>query len=279
VEVILVHRIGITALLIPVIQMAFAEDVRSVQLGPFAYDLAIVIPQGEFREDAVLSKLGNFALQQQSRHKLSRMTIALSGSDLRYALPTEAPYVPGNYGRDWSAHRFVAQAWCVNGAASAMVKFGESVKYFQLLGKSDPSIIKIGERSVKLASFRISGGTGTDQLYSLESPTASQLVRFYAVAKPMLSLPEAERLLAVLRSSFSTEDVGVIVRPDSAFGENGGPVLDVFHPPYPDLSEEAYVATSYIVCLPEGRPSSKRGRLGAAVCKITKPGPLHSLFW
>ena len=249
------------------------EDVRRLQLGTFAYDLAVLVPRDEFREDLVLSKLKNFAEQQQSRHKLSRMTIAFRKPDLSYAVPTEVPYVPGNYGRDWSSRQFVAQVWCMNGKASALLKFGEDVKYFQLLGGADPRVIQLGERSVGLVSFRIDGGTRTDQIYSLESPTGAEVVTFYAVARPLLTLPEAERLLTVLRSSLNSQRVDVIVRPDAIFGPNGGPVLDVFHPPFPGLSKVTYMATSYVVCSPDRGFSSKKGRVTESTCRITKPSP------
>jgi hypothetical protein len=268
----LIHRTSFILPFFLVTGLLPAEDVQRLQLGTYAYDLATLFPKGEFREDRVLARLKNFVMQQESRHKLSRMTIAFRTSDLYYALPKDSDYIPNNYGRDLSAKQFVAQAWCLNGQASAMVKLGENVKYVQLLGDRDPRTIKVGERLVRPTSFLIGGGTRGDQLSSLESPKGAELVRFFAVARPMLSVLEAEQLLATLRSAVRSEQVAVIVRPDAIFSPNGGPYLDVFHPPFPDLSEEAYMATPYIVCLPESETARKKGAT-QRVCEVTKPTP------
>jgi len=250
------------------------EDVEFFNVSRSAYDLGIVLPRNQFNEAKLAARLSAFASSQTTRHTLSRLSIASSEIDLRAVIPGRSLGFenPSLASGKWNQDLFAAQVLCINGMASAYLKFGNSVKLVQLLGNRDPRNLVVSGHLVRLVSFSIiGGGGGFDQLTTRgeEAP-----VELYVEAKPLLSQSDTEQLTIQLLRDLKLEKVLVVVRSDSLFGDFGGPSFDIFHPPFLNVQEAIYRRTPYVSCIAR----MKAGKTEQS-CETTTPEQLRRSLW
>lgn len=222
--------------------------VRHFTETPVALDLGRVIPRGEFTESYLVWTMTRFATFQKDKHRLSRLALSFRDSDLaiEYGIGVEN-FNPADYNGVWNRQHCLAEVLCINGSASGYVKVGERVAFVQILGEHDPRLIKAGHSTVRLVSFQL---TVPERLTLDNFPYGSDkdLVEFAGYADPLPDISDAEQALAELRTSLGTKHVILTIRSDTAFGGGGGPPLDVFHPPFPDVPLTIYQSRPYLSC-------------------------------
>jgi len=247
---------------------AGADDIGFLET-TFAYDLYRTIDRDSFTEANLRPILEHFAVMQNGKHKLSRLTVHYRGMDLGPMFGNSGNSVDPNYfDANWSRGYSAAQVVCWNGIASAYLRFGNSIKYVQISGDHDPRELRIDDRAVSVVSFRLITSNG--DMDALSTRSADDSIIVYAMTQPLLTVSEADRLLAVLQNSIGTQNVILIVRTDQLFEGNGGPTFDVFHPPIPIFRRESYVTTPYVTCFPKagakGEAQNRKER-----CLVERP--------
>ena len=248
-----------TLLAILMLCPGMADDVRYTRLSPAAYDLASIITKDEFTENQLVARFRDFARLHATRHKLSRLSVALETESLSTALPemglrqTGWSYLnPVSFNGSLNRSISVAQVLCLNGSATAFIKYGESVRKVQVLGNKDPREFFIEGIRVYLVTFAIHAQSrGLDHLV------------IYAESQPLPSVAQARAFQAALIAAVGTESVAVMVRSDPMFWGMYG---DIFQIPFPDISREKYMSTPYVNC---DVPMLKRR--GHEICEVSVP--------
>jgi hypothetical protein len=191
----------------------------SLRIGQVTYDLGTLLTPGAFTERRLMGRLEAFASNQIARHKISRLTVSLKQDDLVYARPglTLMFENPKIFNGSWNRQNSIAQVLCLNGRASALLKYGESVKHLQILGDRDPRELTVDGQAVHLVSFAIrNGNISLDQLSSSQSSNA--WITIYVQTNPLLSIAQAEHLLTALDGMLGTDAVELVVRSDPISG-------------------------------------------------------------
>jgi hypothetical protein len=250
--------------------LAVSENIKYFAERPFAYDLSRVISRNEFNEQNLTWRLSRFAELQKHKHPLSRLAMSFREIDLWYEHPSEEGHInPANYNGEWNRQQSLAEVFCLNGAASALIKIGDSVKSIQISGNRDPRIMTVDGRTARILSFAIHS-TDSAGFDGFPHTSSRDWITFFVTTTPLLSPEQAEQLQAELSEAIGTRAVALVVRSDPAFGPNGGPIFDCFHFPFPDIPLATYRVTPYIECLPLNEPKPNTARL-QHTCKITRP--------
>ena len=245
------------------------DDVVAIGMTPYAFDLALVVPDRDFTVAWLSAQFAGFAGPQFYRHTLSRLTIATTPADAVRALPGRSPAFFSVSKNDdaWDRRSKIAQLVCLKGVALALIKDGESIKNIQVSGTGDPRQITVGKRKVHLTSFKIDNFSSSP--YQLSSPKRDDGVTLFVEAQPLLSTEEALQLTAKMAQTLGTEFVQLVVRSDAYFGVQGGPPFDFFKR-IVEMTEEQYYETPYVFCAPRKRDARRKSEPRWS-CAMTKP--------
>jgi hypothetical protein len=155
---------------------------------------------------------------------------------------------PAYYNDDeWLGRSKVARMLYRDGSAIVRIKDGRQITRKQLRGNHDPA-------DIDLPDFH-----GTMQLcsvpkrYPAAANSSGDYVRFFVEAKSLPSLNQAKSCFDALRQ---LAPAILVIRVNSMFFEDGGPLADMFSVPYPNRPEDEYYKERSIWCSDIGFPSS-----------------------
>ena len=211
--------------------------------------------------------LEDFVSLHRNKHNLSRFTVTyLRGMDIAPLFGDIGEDDPSlsylrRYDAAWNREYSLAEVWCLRGVCSAFLKFGESIKYLQFMGDHDPREVMVDHHVVRLISFSL---TVPDP--SITPDEKYQGISVFAVAEPLVTVPQAARLYTGLKSAIGTEAVVLVIKTQPFFNAYAGPLFDSFHQPIP----APRLKSPYIVCRSEPRSDPKEKQPG---CDLIKKPP------
>jgi hypothetical protein len=242
--------LGCVALISGMIYLpAHAQDASYLRESTHIYDEARIIDQKDFAPPSLLKEFRHFATVECGRRKLARLTLAPSQNDLARAvnvsfvlddltsegvarIASSNPTLLGqNIGR-----LSVAQAYCMSGNVTAVIRNEFSIERHQLAGRKDSRELNLGKLDVRLVGFNLHGGRD-------EWISAFVRVKF---------LPDLDTAAAI--RDLIEEQIGVqallVLRTDPFFWDMGGPKFDPFEVPVPEISAGEFLIRPYISCPP-----------------------------
>jgi len=210
-------------------------------------DVVDDVSQEEFTDEKLIPHFRQFAETECSRNTLSRLTVGVGNLPFIFYLPNsnqgyrnlaDIPETP--------RRAMIAEMMCDSTSAIATIRHGTNlIRSLQIRGNGNPYVRRVGGRDVR---FRFSLDVPSDDKRSLsKTPTIDQ-ISFFVEANPLLQISEAASLLEDMTHWVGVSNATLIVRADTLFGNQGGPILDIVSLKYPDVPYSLYHQVPSIRC-------------------------------
>lgn len=217
-------------------------------------DEARLVPAREFEYDALSSVFAQFRATQCEGRLLARLIVAPTDRDLALATNSRSPelnepairkmslanpalFGPGNAS---IVNIHSATLLCVGGSATALFRYGTSIRKEVLRGSRDAQTISLAKQTYHWQGFRLDNG----------------VLSVFMRGERLPSSQEAEDLLRYLETILNAR-VMLTVRTDMFFWYEDGPRFDPYSTA-PRISGEEFLRRPYVFC---GRSP------GRAVCR------------